>query len=87
MPLPSMRQALGDLFATKMGTVFYIPFLDANDPPKEFIEMLEDMDDCNLEALQDKSNAFKGLFDNGLKIKEVAEVNGISKRSFGPGPT
>ena len=72
-PLPSMRQALGDLLATKMGTVFYIPFLDANDPPKQFIEMLEDMDDCNLEALQEKSNAFKGLFDNSLKIKEVAE--------------
>lgn len=72
-PLPSMRQALMDLFATKMGTVFYIPFLDANDPPKQFIEMLEDIDDCNLEALQEKSNAFKGLFDNGLKVKEVAE--------------
>jgi hypothetical protein len=25
-PLPSMRQALMDLFATKMGTVFYILF-------------------------------------------------------------
>lgn len=72
-PLPSMGQALMGLFATKMGTMFYIPFLDANDPPKQFIEMLEDMDDCNLEALQEKSNAFKGLFDNGLKVKEVAE--------------
>lgn len=73
-PQPPMHVALNSLLATKMGTVFYIPFLDPKDPPKDFIEMLEDMNDCNLQALQEKLNAFKNLFDYDLKIKEVAET-------------
>lgn len=73
-PKPAMHVALDSLLATKIGTVFYIPFLDPKDPPKDFIEMLEDMDDSNLNALQDKLNAFKNLFDYGLKINEVAET-------------